>query len=114
MIFVERIVKRGSGSRSEPGMRGEGEGETEGKVERQEPQGGGGGGGASSRGKAGGIERETEGPGGGWEGPTGRADICAAVIEVRQYAFTQITSLNPHKDCKLEVVCLILDFQMEK
>ena len=55
MIFVERIVKRGSGSRSDPGMRGEGEGETEGKVERQEPPGGGGGGGASSRGKAGGI-----------------------------------------------------------
>lgn len=60
MTFVERIVKRGSGSRSEPGMRGEGEGETEGKVERQEPQGGGGAGGQVLGGR---LEESGEGEG---------------------------------------------------
>lgn len=75
MTFVERIVKRGSASRSEPGMRGEGEGEKEGKVERQEPQEGGRG--VSSRGKAGGIEgrrgRQSSREAGGREGTHGES-----------------------------------------
>lgn len=89
MTFAERIVKRGSGSRSEPGMGGESEGETEGKVERQEPQGGGRG-----RVLAGRMEESGEGEGdrgarrlvGGTQGEN--LTFAQQSSEVRQCAFS--------------------------
>ena len=88
MTFAERVVKRGSGSRSEPGMPGEGEGETEGKVERQEPQGGGGGEfwreGWRNRGRRG-RQRRWEA---GGRDPGGELTFAQQSSEVRQCAFT--------------------------